>query len=272
MIREEYGDNVYYFFDSMGDFTKYLLKIEDYFPYHSKQYCSSFSKYDEKFHETKNWQEFMEKLYFGSKNYSSDDNIFFTKNYTSKFQRKKDICGVPSIPLFLMNQPKSYHKRKKTNKVSFYPIYINACETWYVDSGDIKEYKSFVFDKINYLISKANTVQLNWYEKTLLDDNKTMTIMIKLKDPQYHVNINRLMFFITSPDISRRGCFRIGETESFAYKNCRKGNGYGKAESETDSIIEGKLNGISVKNLSSFSSLDEAKRNIESKLTSVNRN
>ena len=100
MIREEHGDNVYYFFDSMGDFTRYLLKIEDYFPYHSKQHCSSFSNYSENFHETKNWEDFIEKLHFGLKNYSHDDNIFFTKNYTSKFQRSKDICGLPSIPLF----------------------------------------------------------------------------------------------------------------------------------------------------------------------------
>lgn len=272
MLREETGNDSYWFFDSMTDFTNYLIKTEDYFPFGSKNRSSAMKKSSGySFNEANSWKDFIYKLTYGSKNYSKDDNFFKTDDYDKKFESTRAVNGNPIIPRVLKNLPKSSRKLKRNKKTAYYDIYINSAELAYVNGEDIKEYHTYIFNKINGLISQANTVSVNWYGKSSFG-GKTVAVVINLKPPMYNVDINRLMYFLTSPDLFRRGNFRIYELDAFSHDSCF-GGGYGSSVSSKDKAIEDKLGGILLHNLISFGgSVDRAIKDAEKRLIEVKKN
>lgn len=273
MLREEIGNDSYWFFDSMTDFTNYLIKTEDYFPFGSKSSSSAMKKSSGyHFNEATSWKDFIYKLTHGSKNYSKDDNFFKTDDYDKKFESTRAVNGNPIVPRVLKNLPKSNRKLKRNKKTAYYDIYLNSCELGYVDGEDIKKYHTYIFNKINGLISEANTVSINWYGKSSFNNGKTVSVIINLKNPMYNVDINRLMYFLTSPDLFRRGNFRIYELDSFSEGSCF-GGGYGRSLSSRDKAIESKLGGILLHNLISFGgSVERAINDVEKRLIQVVRN
>lgn len=274
MIREvdEYEEfqEITYSFKSMNDFTSYILDIEDDIHVLKRENCSSFTNKNEfrgNFYDCKDWNDFTKGLQEGKKEYSIDKDVFKTKSFEKKFEVKRDFFGSPSVPRTLMGLPKNHRRAMKTQETDYYSIFISFSEASFISSQNIKEYRLFIFDKINYLISEGHAVDIDLFARVYFRHIKTyVNIIITLKKTYDSPDMDKLMFFVCSSDILRRGYFRIMEADPLIF-NDQHTYSYGRPMNPQVKEIEDEFEALLVHPLSVFEKkMHKAKEDVVERL------
>lgn len=262
MIREvEKNKNtteITYYFESMNDYIKHMKKIKDTASNLPERLCfskhntTSNHSYFTEFFETKTFQEFLHHLDHGKKEYDIDKDVFKTKEYEQKFKSERDYYGNPNVPRALMGLPKNCHRIRKTKQTDYYHIFIGFSEASYISPESIKEYKLKIFEKINGLISEGHAVDISLFARTYFEKIDTyVNIIISLVKGNVAVDMNKLMFFVTTVDVLRRGYFRLMEVDPLIF-NEEDNYQYGVNMSSKTDEIEKIFNSILIHPLSSF--------------------
>jgi len=257
-----------YYFDSMNDFIHYLEEnenTESKYPKH--KWASKKTNGSNGFNDSKSWEHFILNMKRGKKEYNVDTNVFVTDKYDPKFEKNKDFYGTVAVPKHLIGLPKPCSRIKKTKPVKYYPIYIGFSESAGVHTGDIKEYKLMIFEKINALISEGHTVDINIFVRSKIPDyDGYFNLIICIKKHNQNPDMNKLMYFVCSADILRRGYFRLLEADPDALEK-NHGGGYGRPENSNVDYINEKFNAILLHSLTSHGGdLGDAISSVESKL------
>lgn len=209
-----------------------------------------------KIHENKE-SGMVQQSIMGSKSFTGTESFqenlsFFNKGFpcTTEFQTEyleKNLQISQSVNTFFMSNESIYNLydigEYCTGNPEFFvqcmpvetelktiDVYFSSSFHYKIENQTIKTYGEIIYFTVKFLLDKGFKVNLFSYIRLLDSKNIEYDFLVKIKESEYELDLDRIKYFLLCPSFLRRTIFKVIENRSELHK--KLGSSYGSVNKE----------------------------------------
>lgn len=190
---------------------------------------------------TENFQENLNYFYKGfpcNTNFNTDyleKNLQASQPVNTFFMSNESIYNLYDIGEYCTGNPEFFVQCMPVEtEIKIVNIYFSSSFHYKIENKTIKTYGEIIYFTVKFLLDRGYKINLYSYIRLLDSRDIEYDFIVKIKDSEHELDMDRIKYFLLCPSFLRRTIFKLIENRSELHK--KLGSSYGSVNKEKPSF------------------------------------
>lgn len=164
-----------------------------------------------------------------------EKNLNVSKPINTFFMSNESIYNLYDIGEYCTGNPEFFVQCMPVEtELKIIDIYFSSSFNYTITTKTIKTYGEIIYFTIKFLLDKGYKINLYSYIRLLDSYDIEYDFIVKIKDSEYEIDLDRIKYFLLCPSFLRRTIFKVIENRSELHK--KLSSSYGLVNKEKPSF------------------------------------
>lgn len=160
-----------------------------------------------------------------------EKNLQVSKPVNTFFMSNESIYNLYDIGEYCTGNPEFFVQCMPIEtELKIIDIYFSSSFHYAIETKTIKTYGEIIFFTIKFLLDRGYKINLYSYIRLLDSKDIEYDFLVKIKDSEYELDMDRVKYFLLCPSFLRRTIFKVIENRTELHK--KLGSSYGSVNKE----------------------------------------
>lgn len=144
-----------------------------------------------------------------------ENNLQVSKPVNTFFMSNESIYNLYDIGEYCSGNPEFFVQCMPVEtELKIINIYFSSSFHYKIETDTIKTYGEIIFFTVKFLLDRGYKVNLYSYIRLLDSRDIEYDFLVKIKDSEYDIDLDRVKYFLLCPSFLRRTIFKVIENRS----------------------------------------------------------